>query len=82
MTDDDRRALIEQAAGAYRSVAPDGTLRAAPAWHDLDDEGRREAAALALAMRRLEAALDPGGLSTTARCVLDRIRGRDRGRTR
>jgi hypothetical protein len=78
MTDDERRALIEQVAAAYRSVAPDGSLRAAPAWHDLDDEGRREAAALALGLRRLEAALDPEGLSTTARCVLARIRGQSR----
>lgn len=78
MTDDERRALIEQAAAAHRSVAPDGTLRAAPAWYDLDDEGRREAAALAMEMRRLEAALHPEGLSTTARLVLGRIRGQFR----
>lgn len=74
MTDDERRELIEQAAAAHRSVAPDGTLRAAPAWHDLDDEGRREAAALAAALRGLEAALDPDGLSTTGKLVLGRIR--------
>jgi hypothetical protein len=73
--DDDRRALIEQVAAAWRPIAKDGTVRAHPAWHDLDDEGRNEAFALASATRTLEAALDPEGLSTTAKAVLARIRG-------
>jgi hypothetical protein len=75
MTDDERRALIEQVAGAWRPRGAHGELRNHPAWHDLDDDGRREAAALAAALRRLEAALDPEGLSTTAKAVLARIRG-------
>ncbi len=75
MTDDERSALIEAAAAAYRSVAPDGTIRSAPAWYDLDEAGRIEAAALAAALRKLEAALDPDGCSTTAKLVLARIRG-------
>lgn len=75
MTDDERSALIEATAAAFRSVAPDGSIRSAPAWHDLDEAGRVEAAALATELRRLEAALDPDGLSTTAKLVLARIRG-------
>ena len=70
MNDDD---LIEQVAGAYRPPVRD-ELRYHPAWHDLDDAGRRRAYELARALRRMEAALDPDGLSTTARAVLDRIR--------
>lgn len=70
MTDDE---LIEQVAGAYRPPSRD-ELRYHPAWHDLDDAGRLEAFERARKLRTLEAALDPDGLSTTARAVLARIR--------
>lgn len=79
MTPDEHRNLVETTAGAFRSVAPDGTIRAAPAWYDLDEAGRIEAAALALELRKLEAAIDPEGLSTTAKLVLARIRGGSSG---
>ena len=69
--DDDE--LIEQVAGAYRPPGR-GELRYHPAWHDLDDAGRARAFDRALESRELEAALDPEGLSTTARAVLARIR--------
>ena len=69
-----REALIEAAAGAWRPRRPDGSLRPHPAWADLDEAGRREAFETARMARRLEAALDPQGLSTTARAVLARIR--------
>ena len=69
--------LIEAAASAFRARGPDGRVRAHPAWHDLDEEGRRQAFAVARQTRAMEAALDPEGLSQTARAVLDRIaRGR------
>jgi len=71
----DRDALVEQVAAAWRPRTSDGEVRAHPAWHDLDDADREEAYRVALRMRRLEAALDPEGLSTTARAVLARIRG-------
>lgn len=66
MNDDE---LIEQVAGAYRP----GALQYHKAWHDLDADARRRAFELATTNRSLEAALDPEGLSTTARAVLARI---------
>jgi hypothetical protein len=72
---DDRETLIEEAASAFRDRDPrDGRARPHPAWLDLDAEGRVEAFALTEQLRALEAALDPEGLSTTARAVLARIR--------
>jgi len=75
LTRREREALIEQATSAWRPRRPGATLAAHPAWHDLDPAGRAEAHALAAGLRRLEAALDPEGLSTTARAVLARLRG-------
>jgi hypothetical protein len=72
MTGDDEDLLVEQVAGAYRPVARD-ELRYHPAWHDLGPDARQRAFERARAMRALEAAIDPEGLSTTARAVLDRI---------
>ncbi len=63
--------LIEQAASAFRPRDPrDGRARPHPAWLDLDEAGRQQAFDEAARARRLEAALDPAGLSTTARAVL------------
>lgn len=70
----DEDLLIEEVAGAYRPAARD-ELRYHPAWHDLGPEGRERAFQRARALRELEAALDPDGLSTTARAVLARITG-------
>ena len=76
MTDPrERELLIESAAGAWRPRNPGGGAGAHPAWHDLDPEGREESFRAAAQARRLEAALDPEGLSSTARAVLARIRG-------
>ena len=72
----EEEALIEAAATAFRERGADGSVRTHPAWHDLDDEGRRLAFEAARANRVLEAALDPEGLSSTAKAVLARIRGR------
>jgi hypothetical protein len=75
MSSDERAALIEAAASAYRAHDPrDGRARPSPAWLDLDAAGRAEAFDVATQARRLEAALDPDGLSTTAQAVLARIR--------
>lgn len=72
--DDEREALIEALAGAHRARSPLGEIRPHPAFFDLDDAGREEAFLLARKLRKMEAALDPDGLSTTARAVLARIR--------
>ena len=71
----DEEILLEQVVGAWRPRDRDGGVRAHPAWHDLPAALRPEAARAARRQRRLEAALDPEGLSTTARAVLARIRG-------
>jgi hypothetical protein len=67
--------LIEQVTTAHRDTGRDGGLRFHPAWHDLDEEGRRQAFEATGALRKMESALDARGLSTTAKAVLARIRG-------
>ena len=68
-----RDTLIEEVAAAWRPTGPDGEVQASPAWHDLDEAGRREAFTAAVSLRQIEAATDPGGLSATARLVLAAI---------
>jgi hypothetical protein len=75
MTPEEEEALIEQVAGAYRP-RPREELRYHPAWHDLGEAERVRAYEIARALRKVEAALDTDGLSTTARAVLSRIEGR------
>ena len=72
---DARERLVAETTSAWRPRAPDGRLRAHPAWSDLDEAGRRQAYEETRVLRRLEAALDPRGLSTTARAVLRRLSG-------
>jgi hypothetical protein len=67
-------ALIEAVASAYRPTGQQA-VRAHPNWYDLDEAGRRLAFERALAMRKLEAAIDPEGLSTSARAVLRKVWG-------
>lgn len=75
MTHDEEEALIEEVASAYR--APSDELVFHPAWHDLSAEARVRAFDAASRSRRIEAALDPAGRSTTVSAVLARItRGR------
>jgi hypothetical protein len=74
MTAAEREALVEAAASSFRARGPHGAMSFHPAWHDLDAAGRTEAAEAAREQRRLEALLDPEGLSSTARAVLRRIR--------
>ena len=68
--------LVEAVASAYRARDPAGRIRSHPTWHDLDEDGRREAFEVTRQTRALEAALDPDGLSQTARAVLARIERR------
>jgi len=75
MTPEEEEILIEQVAGAYRPRARE-ELRYHPAWHDLGEAERVRAYEIARSMRKVEAALDADGMSTTARAVLARIEGR------
>ncbi len=68
-----RDELIEQAASAFRATDRDGRVRASPAFFDLGEAERVRAFDAASASRKLEAALDPRALSSTARAVLARI---------
>lgn len=72
-TPEQRRELIEQVVSAYRPRDPRGQLLPSAAFHDLDEAGRVEAYEEARRARALEAALDPEGLSSTARAVLERV---------
>ncbi len=74
MTPEERELLIEAAASAHRPRDPHGVIRPHKAWLDLDADGRTEAFEVAERLREFEAAIDPEGLSTTGRAVLDRIR--------
>ncbi len=64
---------IESVAAAHRERTARGEILAHPVWSDLDGKGRREAFERAIVSRRIEAALHPDGLSTTALAVLRRI---------
>ncbi|MBS2014488.1 MAG: hypothetical protein JST00_16500 [Deltaproteobacteria bacterium] len=72
MTPQEEEILVEQVASAQRPRSRD-TLRYHRAWHDLGDQGRIRAHEIARAVRKVEAALDPEGFSTTTRAVLARI---------
>ncbi len=65
--------LVEAAATAWRERDAEGRVQSHPAWHDLDEQGRLESFEVARRLRRMEALLDPKGLSTTAKAVLARI---------
>lgn len=70
---DDRELLVEEASGAARPVR-DGQVGMLPAWHDLDEAGRKEAFDRAEKLRKMEAALDEAGRSTTVKAVLAKIK--------
>lgn len=74
MTAEERARLVEEATSAWRPRDRNGLVRAHPAWHDLDEAGRRDAFEETTRARQLEAALDSEGLSSTGRAVLARIR--------
>jgi hypothetical protein len=59
--------LIEEVAGAFRPErsSGDSTL---PAWHDLDEAGRREAFELAVSLRTLRPRSSRRPITTVAPC--------------
>lgn len=67
--------LIEAVTSAHRERDAHGVIQEHPSWHDLGAGERRRAYEATLAARRLEAAVHPNGLSSTAEAVLRRIGG-------
>lgn len=65
--------LVEEAISAWRPRSPEGKILVHPAWADLRPEDRERVYEETLASRAIEAAIDPDGISTTARAVLARI---------
>jgi len=74
MSDDPRDLLIEEAASAFRERNAWGRILPSPSWLDLPAEERDALFARQLESRLIEQALDPNGLSTTARAVLERLK--------
>jgi hypothetical protein len=72
-TPEENEVLIAAVTSAYRARDVDGKLRIHPNWHDLDDEGRREAFDASFQVRRLESALDDDGENSTIKAVIARI---------
>jgi hypothetical protein len=70
---DIRDKLVSATSSAYRARDAEGRIISDAAWMDLDEEGRKEAFEVTLKQRKIEAALDAQGLSSTARAVLKRI---------
>lgn len=66
---------VERATTAFRLRGEDGALVEHAAWRDLDPAQRLEAFDRASLSRRMEAAVDARGLSSTAQAVLARILG-------
>ena len=73
MTRPDTTVLVEAATTAWRRRSPSGAIAMHPAWADLDAAGRTEVYAATLALREIEGALAPDGLTSTARAVLARL---------
>ncbi len=70
----DTAVLIEHAATSFRERdQATGRIQPAPAFLDLAPAERDALFSVQMASRLLERALDPGGLSSTARAVLLRL---------
>ena len=65
--------LMEAAATAHRERDPEGRIQPSPDWMDLSPEDRGRLFEIQLASRILERAVQPEGLSATARAVLRQI---------
>ncbi len=76
MTPSEREVLVEEVVSAWRPRDPRGGVRPSAAFYDLDPADRQAAFEAAAVQRELEAALDPDGLSGTAKRVLALLEGR------
>jgi hypothetical protein len=72
-TPEDRERLVEAVVSAHRERDALGRIIPSAAFFDLDDGDRRAAFEETLRARSLEAAIDPAGLSTTAKAILSRL---------
>jgi len=77
----DEEAQLEQLTSAHRERRTTGEILFSPVFYDLEPEARTTAFERTRALRALESALDPDGLSTTAHAVLSRIAGSGAGLT-
>jgi hypothetical protein len=68
--------LLEQVTSAHRERGVDGAIRFHPAWYDLDEATREAAFEATVELRKMEAAMDAEGMSSTVRALLGRIQGR------
>lgn len=73
MTPEERETLIAAVTTAHRTRGVRGEIQSHRAFHDLDEASRTEAFDETIRARKIEAASDARGLSTTARAVLARI---------
>ena len=64
---------LEAATTAFRQRDVSGRIQPSPAWWDLSPEERERLFERQMEARLVEAAVDPDGLSSTARAVLGRI---------
>ena len=76
MTPEERDSLIAAVTTAHRERGAHGEIKSHRVWHDLDEAGRAEAFDETMRTRKIEAASDARGLSTTARAILARIGAR------
>ena len=76
MSSEDRELLVAEATSAHRELLRDRILPS-PAWCDLDPAGRDEVFYETADLRRLEAALDGDGLSSTGHAVIARLQASD-----
>jgi hypothetical protein len=73
MADEPKDVLIEAAVSAFRERNAFGRILPASAWWDLAPEDREALFDRQLESRLLERAIDPDGLTSTARAVLERL---------
>ena len=74
MSGDPKNLLIEKAVSAFRERNAWGHILPSPSWLDLTAEDRDALFARQLESRLIERALDPNGLSSTARAILKRLK--------
>lgn len=79
MTPEEEELLVERCVTAQRVVNPRGERLHKAEFYDLPEAARDEVFARTLVQRRMEAAIDERGRSSTVLAVLRAIRGRPEG---